>query len=365
MATISRSEFFEYLIKTLPDNETGQISEADVRETFTTLADSALWHDEASTGPDGASAFEIAVANGFAGTEQDWLTSLVGLPGAAGPIGPQGPEGPAGPSGSDGVNVTGFRILDGPAYSVSASDDAQLLGFSDASGTAVTLPADATANLRVGAQIHLMQTAGTVEIVGASGVTVEHDKRMLPCTSGAFTTATAVKIGADQWYLCGALKPVVTIPVLTEGMPVTSTPGALNFCGEGVRVTSDRDGIVTLEVTTVDRGGALAGVDQVLASEYSLTTGDAGKLIEVISSDPVVVTLPADIEAALPVGAVVHIVQAGTGALTLTAGPGATARHSSGHNLTLTGQDSVATVVKSAADTWRVFGEFCVPHAFA
>jgi len=39
-------------------------------------------------GLDGKSAYEIAVANGFAGTEEEWLASLVG------------PEGPAGPTGS-------------------------------------------------------------------------------------------------------------------------------------------------------------------------------------------------------------------------------------------------------------------------
>ena len=38
----------------------------------------------------GASAYDIAVAAGFVGTEEDWLDSLVG------PAGPEGPEGPAG-----------------------------------------------------------------------------------------------------------------------------------------------------------------------------------------------------------------------------------------------------------------------------
>ncbi|MGC9541610.1 hypothetical protein [Streptomyces sp. UG1] len=54
----------------------------------------------------GASAYEVAVAEGFAGTEQQWLVSLVGPAGAKGdpgPIGPTGPQGPAGPTGGQGA----------------------------------------------------------------------------------------------------------------------------------------------------------------------------------------------------------------------------------------------------------------------
>ncbi|MDJ1136207.1 glycosyl hydrolase family 28-related protein [Streptomyces iconiensis] len=47
----------------------------------------------------GASAYEVAVVEGFEGTPVQWLDSLVGPPG---PEGPQGPEGPAGPQGDPG-----------------------------------------------------------------------------------------------------------------------------------------------------------------------------------------------------------------------------------------------------------------------
>lgn len=48
----------------------------------------------------GKSAYEIAVDNGFEGTEVEWLASLVGATGATGAQGPQGIQGPQGPSGS-------------------------------------------------------------------------------------------------------------------------------------------------------------------------------------------------------------------------------------------------------------------------
>ena len=40
----------------------------------------------------GASAYQVAVQNGYVGTEEEWLESLVG------PAGPEGPEGPVGPA---------------------------------------------------------------------------------------------------------------------------------------------------------------------------------------------------------------------------------------------------------------------------
>ena len=56
-----------------------------------------------SGGVDGASAYQIAVANGFVGTVQQWLLSLVGPQGPVGSVGPEGPAGPAGPAGPQGV----------------------------------------------------------------------------------------------------------------------------------------------------------------------------------------------------------------------------------------------------------------------
>ena len=51
-------------------------------------------------GADGASAYEVAVANGFIGTESEWLTSLIG---PEGPQGIQGIQGETGPAGADGL----------------------------------------------------------------------------------------------------------------------------------------------------------------------------------------------------------------------------------------------------------------------
>ena len=63
---------------------------------------------DGTNGADGESAYEIAVANGFVGTEVEWLASLKGDQGIQGEVGPQGP---AGTDGEDGVGIVGGRIF--------------------------------------------------------------------------------------------------------------------------------------------------------------------------------------------------------------------------------------------------------------
>ena len=57
---------------------------------------------ECIPGENGKSAYEIAVSQGFEGTQQEWLTSLKGEKGAPGPTGPQGEKGAQGPVGPQG-----------------------------------------------------------------------------------------------------------------------------------------------------------------------------------------------------------------------------------------------------------------------
>jgi hypothetical protein len=72
-----------------------------------------LGSGEGGSGENGDSAYEVALAQGFIGTEQDWLDSLVGPQGpqgASGNDGATGPEGPQGPQGDPGLD----SIVPGP-----------------------------------------------------------------------------------------------------------------------------------------------------------------------------------------------------------------------------------------------------------
>jgi hypothetical protein len=107
---------------------------------------------DGGNGEAGASAYDIAVSNGFVGDESAWLLSLVGatgpsglngndgaqgLQGVTGPSGAQGIQGLTGPSGLQGVTgpsgIQGIQGLTGPA------------GLTGPTGTSVQGPTGASA----------------------------------------------------------------------------------------------------------------------------------------------------------------------------------------------------------------------------
>src|SRR5690625_2159805 len=71
----------------------------------------ALYAMNNVAGPEGASAYEVWLAEGNTGSEQDFLDSIKGATGPAGPQGPQGPQGATGPARADGA--TGPAGADG------------------------------------------------------------------------------------------------------------------------------------------------------------------------------------------------------------------------------------------------------------
>lgn len=75
----------------------------------------ADWSASTLQGPEGDSAYEVAVNNGFVGTEPEWLASLEGPQGPQGATGPQGEVGPQGPQGVQGEpGATGATGPEGP-----------------------------------------------------------------------------------------------------------------------------------------------------------------------------------------------------------------------------------------------------------
>ena len=112
-------EYFAILLVGYNDNgfENAQRLESDTQQGFhlvshieaTDLIDRALtfYGYEAGEGSglpgeDGASAYEIAVSDGFVGTEAEWLASLKGAKGDQGDQGIQGIQGAAGADGAKG-----------------------------------------------------------------------------------------------------------------------------------------------------------------------------------------------------------------------------------------------------------------------
>jgi hypothetical protein len=125
------------------------VSGGSTGDVLTLQADGTYLPETLAAGPagadgeDGASAYEIAVANGFVGDETAWLASLVGAdgqdgadgadgadgqdgaPGATGATGPQGPQGDPGVDGADGADGAGVAAggTSGQVLAKSSGDD--------------------------------------------------------------------------------------------------------------------------------------------------------------------------------------------------------------------------------------------------
>ena len=99
LATVATSGDYNDLIN--KPNIAGEQIQADWNQTNSEAKDYIKNKPESIAGQDGKSAYDIAVDNGFEGTEQEWLASLKGEDGQ------QGQEGPAGQDGApgrDGIN---------------------------------------------------------------------------------------------------------------------------------------------------------------------------------------------------------------------------------------------------------------------
>jgi len=104
-----------------------------------------------TNGTNGSSAYQVAVGNGFIGSEAQWLLSLQGLPGAIGAAGtngtngndgatgPQGPQGVAGTNGTNGTNGSNaYQVAVGNGF---IGTEAQwLLSLQGLTGPAGTFP---------------------------------------------------------------------------------------------------------------------------------------------------------------------------------------------------------------------------------
>jgi hypothetical protein len=82
---------------------------------------------------------------------------------------------------------------------------------------------------------------------------------------------------------------------------------------------------------------------------------DAGKLIECSNSAATTITVPLNSSVSYPVGTQIHILQVGTGQITVAGAGGVTVNASPG--LRLRSQWSSATLIKRGTDTWVLIGD--------
>jgi len=96
-------------------------------------------------------------------------------------------------------------------------------------------------------------------------------------------------------------------------------------------------------------------IKTITGTTYTLTPSDIGRYLRFTNSGAVTFTIPANVDAPLPVEVNFNIIQAGAGQVTITAAGGVTL-NSAGGLLATAAQFAVATLVKVAADEWDVMG---------
>ena len=161
---------------------------ADLSSTQT--GDSTVVYLASAPGADGASAYEVAVANGFVGSEAEWLASLVGPPGDSG----------SGGGAVDSVNdLTGVVVLD------AADVGADPAGAATAAQAAAVTAAATDATAKVTAHVSATDPHGDRAAASAalstheSGTTSVHgitDTSALETISGAQAKADAAGTAA-------------------------------------------------------------------------------------------------------------------------------------------------------------------------
>ena len=146
-----------------------------------------------TNGEDGLSAYELAVENGFTGTESDWLTSL---------IGPQGPQGNIGPNGIDASNNLQKTITSN--YTLTSLDNNYtILVNNEVTNVKIFYPGELINNFCVG---FIQQGTGEVSFEH-TGTGPIHSPNGLKI-KGTDYNAYLEQIGTtDSVHLVGNLKP--------------------------------------------------------------------------------------------------------------------------------------------------------------
>ncbi len=151
-------------------------------------------------GADGASAYEIAVENGYTGTEAEWLSSLKGEKGDAGEQGIQGiqgEKGDTGAAGKDGMNGTDGR--DGangfsPTATVTETDAGAVISITDKNGTTTATVKNGTS----GTSVDLSDYAKKADVATAIESAHTHTNKDFLDGIEAYLNSTYSKVTAER-----------------------------------------------------------------------------------------------------------------------------------------------------------------------
>jgi hypothetical protein len=172
------------------------------------------------------------------------------------------------------------------------------------------------------------------------------------------TTANTFSTGIDRYALddikfqsgFGPQANVATIDIEANGAPIGST-AKLNFMPTGGTTWSLTNDTVNNKID-VRANSINASITPGLVSiGRNLVSTDAGKFLTVDSATPQTMTIELNSTVFIPIGSVVKITQQGTGSVNIVNAVGVNL-YSSGGGTSIPGQYNVATLTKTAINTW-------------
>jgi hypothetical protein len=139
-----------------------------------------------------ASAYDVAVSNGFVGTESEWLDSLTG------------PQGDQGLPGADGSTYDASVSLPNTSYALTVDDEQALLKMTASSPIGVTIPNNSIQPISIGTSVTFIQmSTGQISINADTGVAVRTTTTNK--SRSQYSIVTAIKIDENEWVLGGDL----------------------------------------------------------------------------------------------------------------------------------------------------------------
>ena len=241
----------------------------------------ASLHDgkDGKDGENGKSAYEIAVQNGYDGTESDWLESLkgqkgdTGEPGAAGVKGDPGEKGDQGEPGTPGEK--GDRGEKGDTGETGEKGDTGAPGKDGVNGTDGKDGADGFSPI---ATITETDTGAIITITDKNGTTTANVKNGTSSDSAIWGDYTPGCEEGEPAKYCTAKLVTVTGKQTWQVLPSISTVShnALDIVSDGLFVLDLSPDVDTLKESahTHDNKDFLDGIETYLHSTYSKVTAE-------------------------------------------------------------------------------------------
>ena len=221
-------------------------------------------------GADGASAYEIAVENGYTGTEAEWLSSLKGEKGDAGEQGIQGIQGEKGDTGEQG--------LQGIQGEKGDKGDTGAAGKDGTNGTDGKNGVDGSDGYSPTATVTETDTGATITITDKNGTTTATVKNGTNGDAASWGDYTPGCEEGESAKYCTAKLVTVTGKQTWRVLPSISTVShnALDIVPDGLFVLDLSPDVDALKASahTHDNKDFLDGIETYLNATYSKVTAE-------------------------------------------------------------------------------------------